>query len=384
MGVRTGSGGRIGSGGSKRLLVGLALVALLAVLQPAAGAATVRFPNVPVASWRPNGVGRAVLLVGNTVYVGGDFGTVRNPGGTASVTRRNLAAFDATTGALLTTFRADTDGVVRALATDGVRLYVGGQFTHVNGTARSRLAAVDLRTGAVAGWSADVNSNVYSLGVGGGRLYVGGAFSSIRGQARANVGAVDLASGSVVASWHPNANGSVYALAVSADGGRIYLGGSFTQVAGASSPSLARVDAGGGRAPITWRSATDPVFALALRPDGTRLAVAFAGVANAGAYYDTSSGARLWSQRCDGDGQAIEVVEDSVFVGHHEGCNGDHSVRLMSWNAANGARDTAFRPTFDRFYGVWAIDGTSSTLAIAGDFTRISGVAVQGFALFRR
>jgi hypothetical protein len=362
----------------------VAVLGLVALLQPAAGAATVRFPNVPVASWRPNGVGRAVLVVGTTVYVGGTFTTVRSPNGAASVTRRNVAAFDAATGALLTTFRADTDGAVRALATDGTHLFVGGQFTHVNGTPRSRLAAVDLRTGAVSSWSADVNSNVYALGVGGGRLYVGGAFSSIEGQARANVGAVDLASSSVVAGWRPNANGSVYALAVDASGSQIYLGGSFTQVAGGSSPNLARVNSAGGRVAINWRSASDPVFALALRPDGTRLAVAFAGLANQGSYYDTSTGVRLWSQRCDGDGQAVEIVEDSVFVGHHEGCNGDHSVRLVSWNAANGARDSGFRPTFDRFYGVWGIDGTSSTLAIAGDFTRISGVAVQGFALFRR
>mgnify|MGYP005816917487 CR=1 FL=1 len=56
----------------------------------------------------------------------------------------------------------------------------------------------------------------------------------------------------------------------------------------------------------------------------------------------------------------------------------------MSWNATNGERDTGFRPTFDRFYGVWCIDGNTSVLAVAGDFTRISGVPVQGFALFRR
>jgi hypothetical protein len=364
-----------------------AVVAMVALVEPSAGAATIRFSNTPVASWRPNGVGRAVLVVGNVVYVGGEFTTVRNPSGSASVTRRNLAAFDATTGALLTSFRADTNGTVRALATDGTRLFVGGTFTNVNGTPRSRLAAVDLATGSVRAWSADVSSNVYSLAVGGGRLYVGGAFSSVGGQARSNVAAVDASSGAVVAGFRPNANGSVYALAVSADGSQIYLGGSFGQVAGTARPVLARLTPAGALVNVNWRLAgtsADPAFALSLRPDTTRLAVAFAGLANQGSYYDTSSGARLWSNRCDGDGQAVKVVEDSVFVAHHEGCNGDTSVRVMSWNAANGARDTGFRPTFDRFYGGWAIDGNTSVLAVAGDFTRISGVAAQGFAIFHR
>ena len=185
-------------------------------------------------------------------------------------------------------------------------------------------------------------------------------------------------------TFRPNTNGSVYALAASGDGSQIYLGGSFNQVAGTARASIARLTPAGALVNVNWRTFTDPVFALSLRPDTTRLAVAYAGTANQGAYFDTGSGVRLWSNRCDGDGQAIEIVEDSVFVGHHEGCNSDTSVRLMSWNAANGARDTGFRPSFDRFYGVWAIDGNTSVLAVAGDFTRISGVAAQGFALFRR
>lgn len=374
-----------GSGVKRRIRVVLLTVMIIAgsVGVAPAGAATVRFSNRPVAGWRAVGVGQAVLVVGDTVYVGGDFSTIRNNSGSATVSRANLAAFDVATGVLRTSFRADTNGTVRALATDGSRLFVGGSFSRVNGTARSRLAAVDLDSGAVQSFTADANSNVYALAVGGGRLYVGGSFSSLQGRSRSRLASVQLSDGSVT-SFSPSANNSVRALAVAGDGGAVYAAGDFTSVGGSSRRYLARLNPGGQVVSPSFSGADAPVFAVSLRADGSRLAVAYAGFSNQGAYYNTSNGARLWSNRCDGDAQAISVIEDSVFVGFHEGCNGDTSVRVMSYNATNGSRDSNFRPTFDKFYGAWAAHGNSSVLAIAGDFTRISGVAAQGFAIFPR
>src|SRR5690349_2815115 len=123
----------------------LALVASLAVVGAAlaAGAATVTVNSAPVAGWSTNGPVYATAVIGNTVYAGGRFTQVRNQGGTQTVARTNLAAFDRLTGAVRTAFVANTDNIVRALATDGTRLYVGGSFTTIGGQSRARLAAVD-------------------------------------------------------------------------------------------------------------------------------------------------------------------------------------------------------------------------------------------------
>src|SRR4051812_919770 len=75
-----------------------------------ASAAVVSFRATPVAAWRVNGVGWATTVVGNTVYVGGSFSTATGPTG-QTAGRANLAAFDATTGALRTAFVANTNGV---------------------------------------------------------------------------------------------------------------------------------------------------------------------------------------------------------------------------------------------------------------------------------
>src|SRR3954469_4516949 len=149
----------------------LLFAALLPKMLGLADAATdpIHYQNTPIASWRADGVGWATLIVGNTVYVGGDFPTVRNNAGTIVVTRANLAAFDVTTGELISTFTANTNGIVRALATDGTRLFVGGFFTTVNGSTRNRVAALDLATGAVdPGWNANSNNTVYALAAAGG------------------------------------------------------------------------------------------------------------------------------------------------------------------------------------------------------------------------
>src|SRR5215207_4107880 len=84
-----------------------------------------------------DGVAWTQEIVGNTVYVGGDFTTARPAGaplGQNQTPRHNFLAYNLTTGELLPTV-FDTNGTVRAIerSPDGSRLYVGGQFTSFGG-----------------------------------------------------------------------------------------------------------------------------------------------------------------------------------------------------------------------------------------------------------
>jgi len=359
------------------------LATLLPTIAPRAGAAeSAPFHETPIAAWRTNGVGYASLVVGNVVYVGGTFSTVRNPSGSATVSRANLAAFDIYTGALLTSFTANTNGIVRALATDGSRLYVGGLFTSVNGTTRRRVAAVNLTTGAVdPGWSADASSNVYALAVGGDALYVGGSFSTLKGSSRPRLGAVRLSDGGLL-SFSPSPNATVLALAATTSGSRVYAGGDFTQVNGASRSYLVALNPSGSTISVNWNHLSYPVFSMSLSADGTRLAAGIAGYGNQTNLYSTSSGSRQWTQRCGGDAQAVRIVGTTVFSGFHDECDGNTRLRLTANDLSSGARDHDFSPTFDRYWGVRGIDGSSNALVIAGDFHWVNGVAAQGFAIF--
>ncbi|MEZ5230804.1 MAG: hypothetical protein R2710_30270 [Acidimicrobiales bacterium] len=96
--------------------------------------------------------------IGNVLYVGGRFTDVTD--GVTTVAQSSLAAFDATTGEWIPTFTPSFDlGAVYALeaSPDGSRLFVGGDFTTVNGTGTGALIAADPATGAVdTGWSGRV------------------------------------------------------------------------------------------------------------------------------------------------------------------------------------------------------------------------------------
>jgi hypothetical protein len=347
----------------------------------APGASGVPSGPTVVRSWGIDGVGWAVAKVGNVVYVGGEFGTVHSPGATSVVHRANLAAFDATTGVLVGGFRADTNGRVKALATDGTRLFVGGNFTRVNGASRNHLAAVDLRTGAVqAWWAADANGDVYALSQAAGKLFVAGNFTSIRGTARQRIASLTAATGAVNGFVANAAGGGVDAVAASPDGARVYVGGTYSSINGTATRNLTALGSTGAVQPVRFAGLSSSAVDLEVGAGGG-VAAAFGGEMNEVAWFNPSSGAKSWHLDCAGDGQAVHEIGNKVFGGFHQSCFGDPTAHLVTTNVL-GQR-VGFTPEFDGFWGVRDIAGDATALVVAGEFTRVDGVAAQGFAIFR-
>jgi hypothetical protein len=158
--------------------------------------------SVPAAPRRAAGFDgrvRAAVAAGGTVYLGGDFTRATDIDGRV-VTRNRLAAVDAAGGAgAVLAWSHKADERVRALAASSSRLYAGGQFTSVDGAARSRLVAFWLSSGALdAGWKPAADRPVHALRVGfsGTRVYVAGLFTRLGGDpAHAYLGAVAATGG---------------------------------------------------------------------------------------------------------------------------------------------------------------------------------------------
>ena len=183
------------------------------------------------------GTVRDIVVVGNTAYFGGAF---TNHSG---VTQRGLGAVDATTGVRVAAFTtAANDGTVYSLATDGTKLFVGGNFTGVGGQARNQLASVTLATNTLDAWNparACTGCNViWDLTVRGDRVYTAGR----------NAGGLYIVHKGTGATVHRlgGFNGDTQAVTVAPDG-RLYLGGHFVTVGGVARELVAEFDVSGSR-----------------------------------------------------------------------------------------------------------------------------------------
>ena len=133
----------------------------------------------------------AILRVGRTVYVGGNFTVMANHSGRIA-TRWRLAAVSAGTGKLRRRFHPLINGRVYSLAVSpgGRFLFVAGQFSAVGGHPRHNLAAFNLRTGRLAKKLPDlgISGTVRTVAVSAtGRVYIGGTFGRVAGRRRANL-----------------------------------------------------------------------------------------------------------------------------------------------------------------------------------------------------
>lgn len=313
------------------------------------------------------------LLGGNFSYVNG-------------AARQNIAAIDVATGDLDRSFVADTDDIVKALAIsgDGSRLFVGGGFQNVNGSFRSRLAALDAATGSLHSWSANAGGSVNGLAVNGDALYVGGGFASIGGEQVARLAKVSASTSTVDTSFQPTPGGVVRAVEVTADGSKIFAVGGFTSVGGQQRPGAALVNANGSVG--SWApSEGGAAIAADLSPDQNRLY--FSTSKNRMFAYDYASpggNSPTWITRTGGDVQAIAATASEVYVGgHFRNFPEEHLARphLASVYVGTGLA-TPWSPGANGSFGVWSITATANSLLIGGDFDRAGGRRQPGFARF--
>jgi hypothetical protein len=406
-----------------RLLGAIAVVAVTASIV-AAEAGAVR--SVPDSTWQTDGRVRAIDYSQGVVYIGGSFTHVRPPGGTSgNVVRNHVAAFDVATGSLLP-WNPNTNGVVRALAVAGSRVYLGGGFTTVRGQARARVAAVD-KAGALVSWNPGANGSVNTIVPdSAGNVYLGGTFSTVGGRSRLRLARVGP--NGAVHSWKASvteAGGScppfcppiVFALELSANGSTLYIGGRFGFVNGVGRHSAAAVRTSDGST-LPWNptivtphpkkaAQVGRVLDMAIGPSRAYLCGDFwtaDGVRSpnlAGVDLVTGDREAQFNASTDGGSPACELKEGLVYVGGHFGRVGPTNgwvfvsgqkatltgsgtaqrVHIAAFDAQTGAV-AAWNPGANSTLGVHSLDSGGIRLGVGGDFTRIGGVAQQGFAQF--
>lgn len=376
-------------------------------------------------------------IIGDTVYAVGKFAKARPAGaapGTQTTTRSNILAFSLSTGKLLTGFTAslNAQGLAVAASPDGKRLYVGGDFTRVNGVAVQRVVALNPQTGAVIpGWAPAVSATVRAIAATSSTVYLGGSFSAVGSASRSKLAAVSASTGALL-NWRPKAaGGAVHALVLAPDGTKVVTGGAFTTLNGSSRPGfgLGAVDTAGGASlptPVNdvIRNAGKYAAVTSLTSDGKNwYGTAYVSVTNNGTgnlegafAADWGSLGIRWIDDCRGDSHSVFASPTAVYkAGHSHECSkigGFPETTPKSWHRAlayskaatgtlkgSSTRIPSFSgqpmpalqvwfPDLDtgtatgQSQGPWAVTGNANYVVMGGEFRNVNLKGQQGLVRF--
>ncbi|MSX03178.1 MAG: hypothetical protein F2813_08480 [Actinobacteria bacterium] len=308
-------------------------------------------------------------------------------------------------------------GLVLASTSDGSGgLYIGGQFTTVGGVdGFSNVAHITADGSVDTAWKPSVDGDVNAVVLREGRLFVGGEFSFVEGSYRHNLAQLLTNPGcsedGCVAVWRPDPDGIVRALAVS--GSVVYAGGSFSNIGGEAKDSIAALDATIEGADVTIASWTVPIQDYDSDPDarGGQLIDAIA-ISNGAVYFggdftvdiqnpfgdatanaaasnivdaNQTGGVLDWVPNPNGKVRAVAVHESTVYLGGEftelgqQDANGDPTKRLHAaavdeaGSATPAAPDPNWNPAPNESVRALAISGEN--VYLGGNFTAAGGQA---------
>jgi hypothetical protein len=398
-----------------------AAVSTVSTMPVADVAGATPLPATATTSWQTNGPVYGLAYASGRVYLAGQFTKVRPPGvaagGVGEVAANHIAAFDATTGAFVPTFKHTPNNQIWNLAAspDGKTLYAGGDFTTMDGKARNRVAAFDLTTanGTLNTFAPVITGRIRAISANATAVFLGGTFTAADGQTRTNAAAYTPAG--ALLPWAPNVDDRISAIQATPQGDKVVLGGDFDHVNGEFHRALGLVDATtGANAPLDdgiiagdcTNGCTQFSTVRSFTTDGTNV---YAGVEGTGYGWfdgtlklDPTSGHLLWKDNCLGATQAVTVIGGTLYAGSHShDCadvpggfpqapleKGWH--HLISEDADGGTvqpwfPNTNAGPGIDPLneLGPRAMATDGSQLFVGGSFTQVNGVAQQGFTRFQ-
>jgi hypothetical protein len=393
-----------------------------------------------------NGVAWSQVMIGDIVYVGGNFSNTRPPGaaaGTNLTPRSNVLAYNITTGQLVPGFAPQVDGQVRVItkSPDGSRIYIGGDFNNVNGVRRFHVAALDPTTGALISNFVPVigGSYVTSLAVTSSAVYIGGLFTAAAGNPRANLAAYS-ASGALL-NWTPSTDQQVDSMVMAPGDAKVIVGGRFGTVSGATQRGMAALDPSTG-ARVSWDVANVIKDGISSGPGrgkggiyslstdgvsvfGTGWVFATAMVGNLeGAFSATPAGALNWIEDCHGDTYSAYSDRTTVYTTSHAhycgavggfpqsdqdwSINQRHAVAFTANVTGTLAHDKYAGATYQDFFGTpgpsviywfpdfgwgsftqskqsgWTTVGTGNYISIGGEFPTVNNAAQYGLVRFAK
>ncbi|WP_232828266.1 PKD domain-containing protein [Kribbella monticola] len=406
---------------SRAVSVMLAIaVAVLAWVVPVQASQAVHVPQDRVVSADPanftpnvlNGAVKAILQVGNTILIGGTFTQIQAATGGPILTRNNLAAFDAATGAISTSFVPNPDGEVTTIipSADSSTVYIGGYFNNVSGAGSPSTARINATTGALDPTfkAPKLNGRIKDMRLVGNRLWLAGNFTTVQSQPQVALATVNATTGAFdafmrlsIAGLHNGGVTTVIKMDVTPDGSHLVGIGNFDTISAVKHHQIFMLNLTGATAAVeNWQTdfyntACSRSFETYMRdldfsPDGSYFVVSTTGAyGGAGIACDSTArfntGARgsglgyYWLDNTGGDTTyAVAITGTAVYVGGHQRWQnnpfagdspGQGAVSRQGIAALDPANGLPFswNPTRERGVGVFDLFSTSAGLWVGSD-----------------
>jgi PKD repeat protein len=311
-----------------------------------------------------NGVVWDQAISGNTVYAVGNFTSARpagSPAGTNEVARSHILAYNLQTGVLINGFAPTVNAQINSVSVspDGSRVYIGGQFTRVNGWIRNRVAALNPTTGSTIGaFDPSANGTVMSVNATADAVYYAGQFTSVGTTTpvdRLRAAAAAPATGAIL-PFAPNVP-DFSVRGIYAKNNKVAIGGSFTSVNGSSNPGygLALLDASDGSSlPLAANNSIRnggkdaALWNLTGDEDGFYGAgMVFGSGGNVeGSFQSDWDGNLKWVEDCHGDTYDVAPVGDLIYSASHKHYCGNLGTggfpQTDPWSFYHGTATTKF------------------------------------------
>jgi len=355
---------------------------------------------------------KSIQQLGDLILIGGDFTQIQAANGGTILTRRGLAAFNATTGAISTAFAPNPDGEVTTIipAADGTSVYVGGSFNTISGASSPSLARISATTGAriTTFVAPTLSGRIKDLRLVGNRLWLAGTFTHVAGRSQAALATVNATTGAfdphmslVVAGVHNGGNTTVIKMDVTPDGRALVAIGNFLTVGGLSRRQAFMLNISGASAAVeNWQtnfysSTCSSSFQTYMRdldisPDGRYFVISTTG-AYRGSTVACDTSARwevaargtglvaTWINHTGGDTQyAVAITGTVVYIGGHARWQnnpfagdraGEGAVSrpgIAALDPVNGL-PFSWNPTRERGVGVFDLLSTPTGLWVGSD-----------------
>lgn len=307
-----------------------------------------------------------MAVVGNSLVVGGSF-TMAGTAGARNIARltggTTWSGFDGT----------GIDAPAYAIAVSGTDVYVGGTFTTAGPVIVNKIAKWNSVTNTWSALGTGVtasNTSISAIAVAGGKVYAGGTFTNIGGVNASNIA---IWNGTTWSALGTGVNASVSAIIVR--GEDVYVGGAFTT---AGTVSANRVAKWNGTAWSGLDSAILPtsVISMAFMGNDLYVGIPTTTVANPAYFskYNGTTWAALGAELGDRGVSSVAVLGTDVYVaGGFTTIGGFPVNRIAKWNGTSWSALGGGLPSpTGQFGGVrLAVSGTD--LIATGDFTVAGG-----------